>query len=249
MAFFQRTCVILVLLTFHSGLSWLSAQSLSVERTPEGIDISEESRKVLFYQIKPRSLNGEYERSHYIHPLFTLNGNVLTEDFPADHPHHHGIFWSWHQIIHNGSSIADGWTSENIQWEVVKSKVRNRKNCVILDNQVFWKSVISESEEAIVKERSVITVYPAETHFRMFDFEIHLVPLKDGLQIGGSEDAKGYGGFSWRIKLPSDIRFVGSEGEVIPQTNAVSAGGWLDAVGSFDGEEHPASGIAVLSHP
>ena len=26
------------------------------------------------------------------------DGQVLTEDFPADHLHHRGIFWAWHQV-------------------------------------------------------------------------------------------------------------------------------------------------------
>lgn len=230
----------------HKGV----AQSLSIARSPEGIEVSEGSFKVLFYQIRPKSQNGKYQRANYVHPLYSLHGEVLTEDFPDDHPHHHGIFWSWHQIIYRGESIADGWTSENISWEVVRSRPRVRRNTVDLDNRVIWRSVLEGGEPApIVREDSRITVHSTTPDYRIIDFDIRLVPLVERLQIGGSEDAKGYGGFSWRINLPDDIRFIAEGKEVVPQTTAVDAGPWLDFHGSLEGNGHPKSGIAVFSHP
>lgn len=226
------------------------AQSLSAVRSPEGIEVSEGSSKVLFYQIRPKSLNGKFERTNYVHPLYSLNGEVLTEDFPDDHPHHHGIFWSWHQIIYNNQQIADGWTSENISWEVVQSKSRNKKNTISLDNRVIWRSTLTEGQPVpIVQEDSRIIVHSATPDYRMIDFDIRLAPMVEGLKIGGSEDAKGYGGFSWRINLPDDIRFLGKEKEVEAQTTAVDAGPWLDFYGSLAGDGHPKSGVAVFSHP
>jgi len=37
-------------------------------------------------------------RSCYIHPVWGLHGEVLTDDFPKDHYHHHGVFWTWPYI-------------------------------------------------------------------------------------------------------------------------------------------------------
>ncbi len=37
-------------------------------------------------------------RACYIHPLWGLNGEVLTDDFPKDHYHHHGVFWAWPHV-------------------------------------------------------------------------------------------------------------------------------------------------------
>ena len=36
-----------------------------------------------------------YGRSGYIHPLLTPNGQRVTGDFAADHPHQHGIMFAW----------------------------------------------------------------------------------------------------------------------------------------------------------
>lgn len=39
------------------------------------------------YQLKT-GVDPRYTRSCYIHPLFSLDGQVLTDDFPKDHLHH-----------------------------------------------------------------------------------------------------------------------------------------------------------------
>jgi hypothetical protein len=58
----------------------------------------EKGEKVFFYQSEPKNHKGKYERLHYIHPLWAPDGAALTEDFPADHLHHRGVFWAWHQV-------------------------------------------------------------------------------------------------------------------------------------------------------
>ena len=38
-------------------------------------------------------------RSDYIHPLYGLNGEMLTRDWPnGGHPHHRAIFWAWPEV-------------------------------------------------------------------------------------------------------------------------------------------------------
>src|SRR5688572_21483736 len=76
----------------------LYSQNFVVTKSVEGFEILQQGKKVLFYQQQPKSLGGKYERAGYVHPLYSLKGEILTEDFPDDHPFHHGIFWAWHQI-------------------------------------------------------------------------------------------------------------------------------------------------------
>src|SRR5688572_6013094 len=109
-----------------------SAQGFSYKKSVEGIEISESNKPVLFLQTKPKSVNGKYERSGYVHPLYGLKGNVLTEDMPEDHPYHRGIFWAWHQVVVDGKNVADGWTSENIAFVPGKTQVtKSGKNIII----------------------------------------------------------------------------------------------------------------------
>ena len=68
-------------------------QHFTTIKSDEGIEISENHKKVLFYQVRPKSVDGKYERAGFIHPLYSFNEKILTEDMPNDHPYHHGIFW------------------------------------------------------------------------------------------------------------------------------------------------------------
>jgi hypothetical protein len=93
----------------------------------------------------------------------------------------------------------------------------------------------------IVEETTSITVHEAEESSRVIDFEISLLALADGIRIGGSDDEKGYGGFSPRIKLNDGQRFLSSKGQVEPAKKAIDAGPWIDIVDET-------SGLAMLSH-
>src|SRR5665213_3822322 len=56
----------------------LFGQHLSVNVSEEGVQIREDGKNVLFYQIRSKSMAGKYARAGYIHPLYGLNGEVLT---------------------------------------------------------------------------------------------------------------------------------------------------------------------------
>ncbi len=49
---------------------------------------------VLFYRTLAKTMDNTFSRADYVHPLWGPRGEVLTEEVPADHPHHRGIFWS-----------------------------------------------------------------------------------------------------------------------------------------------------------
>jgi hypothetical protein len=46
-----------------------------------------------------------YGRSGFIHPVFTPEGRVVTEAFPADHPHQHGLMFAWTTATYDGRKI------------------------------------------------------------------------------------------------------------------------------------------------
>lgn len=62
------------------------------------LTVMDERLPVLTYRFgeqPPTGLDAKQARSCYVHPLYSLDGDVLTADFPADHLHHHGLFWTW----------------------------------------------------------------------------------------------------------------------------------------------------------
>ncbi|MHA1232848.1 MAG: DUF6807 family protein, partial [Candidatus Helarchaeota archaeon] len=103
----------------------------------EGFLVLEKGHPVLFYRTVPKSLKGKFERTHYIHPLYSLDGEILTEDFPEDHPHHRSIFWAWHQIWIGSERIGDGWSLKNFIQEVDNIEIsQNDSSSVVLHTQV-----------------------------------------------------------------------------------------------------------------
>ena len=170
----------------------------SFEERGEGVGLFENGKAVFFYQKEPKSINGEYICNNYIHPLYALNGDTITEEFPADHPYHRGIFWSWHQLYINNQSIGDGWIMENISQEVVDIRYSTNKNSATLNLNVLWKSALFENGKAFINESTTIVVHQLKTGIRRIDLEISLKALVPGASIGGSDDEKGYGGIHSR---------------------------------------------------
>jgi len=225
---------------------------MKVVASEQGLEVLEGAEKILFYQLKAKNLEGKLERLNYIHPLYNLDGDIITEDFPADHLHHRGIFWAWHQLYIGDKSVGDGWALTDFSQEVVSSKVVELGSAsAAVKVVVLWKSPLwvdqSGVEKAFVKVSTIVRVHRAADDVRMIDFQISLLGLEEDMSIGGSENVKGYGGFSTRIKLKDGYNFVGQIGQVEPVTNQVAGGGWMDISGRY-GEDEKLSGIAILCH-
>jgi hypothetical protein len=226
--------------------------AMRVVKDPQGYWFSEGDTNVLFYQAERKALpDGQAARSNYFHPLYDLDGNILTEDFPKDHVHHRGIFWAWHQVRIDGKSVQDQWVNRDSFWMLQEARPESDARSASLALRVRWESPLFTDAQGkrrpFVEERSVTRVHRAEGAIRKIDFHQRLTALVDGVEIGGSEDAKGYGGFSYRVVMPPDIRFTGADGTVTPIENAVGASSWMDVTGSYGSAGR--SGVAVLTHP
>ncbi|MHC4500544.1 MAG: DUF6807 family protein [Planctomycetota bacterium] len=225
---------------------------IQIVEKDEGFLVTECEQNVMFYQRKPKSLDAKYTRANYVHPLYGLDGEVLTEDFPADHLHHRGIFWAWHQVHAGDKRVGDSWSLLDISWDVYDAKVLTvnaRSRALWL--QVFWKSPLwtdaSGEQKPFIDETTTITVHPAQGDIRKIDFEIRLLALEAGVRIGGARNERGYGGFSARIRLPEGIEFTAPAGPVEPRGTSVEAGPWLDFSGPFISDDR-ISGVAILCH-
>jgi len=226
--------------------------SVRIVETDQGFTFFEGDTKIMSYQRKNKSLNGGYSRCNYIHPLYGLDGETLSEDFPSDHLHHRGIFWAWHQIFVGNKRVGDGWILKDFSTEVADAQIKESDSSApALKLDVFWKSPLWINEQGqqkpFIRETTVIRAHPVCGDIRKIDFEIRLLALADEVRIGGAENDKGYGGFSTRIRLPKDIKFTAPSGNVIPTRTPVEAEPWLDFSGHFKDQGDP-SGLAILCH-
>ncbi len=224
-----------------------AGHAIEVSQETAGYLVREAGRPVLFYQLEPRSIDGSFERSNYVHPLYGLDGEILTEDFPKDHRHHRGVYWTWHQVLIGEIRAGDPWLAQRFSWQLEDARVLPAGNGLRLTHRWFSPDFAAGSEP-IAEEIAEVVVHPEASDIRFVDFDIRLAALQEDLRLGGSEDEKGYGGFSVRVRVLEDLRFTAASGGVIPQRLAMDVGDWVDFSAAFGGAG-TASGVAVFVHP
>lgn len=225
-----------------------AASGVSVVRQEEGWQFFEDGRPVMFYRTTAKDLNGKCARADYVHPLVGLDGQVITEDFPKDHLHHRGIFWTWHQLLIKGKSIGDAWECRDFVWDVQGVRVLEQgPDMAALQATVLWKSPLwKNGRKPMVRETVTLRLHRRERDCRMIDFTIALQALQPDTWLGGSDNVKGYGGFTARVATPDDTVFTSAIGPVQPKNTPVFGGPWMNLKGTLDGKAYA---VAILQHP
>ncbi|MBK1875909.1 DUF6807 family protein [Pelagicoccus mobilis] len=234
------------------NVSRVPRPGLDVRVEKGAVTVHENGQPVIRYNRDPVSRSdGTYTRAHYIHPLYAPDGTVMTDDMPKDHPHHRGIFWGWTQLVVDGEAIGDPWHLRGLSRHVEDVDVEVCENAARLACDVVWHTDLLDTESGgrdLVKEHAIITVNRMRGSTRRIDFEIQLQALQENVQIGGSRNTKGYGGFSVRIPLPEDLSFAGPSAEPeVDWTAPAVANPWVDFSASF--VEGKRSGVSIFTHP
>jgi hypothetical protein len=178
------------------------AQLTFIEDPAEGtLTVRDGKTAVLTYrygdQLKPE-VDPKYMQSCYIHPLFSLDGRMMTEDFPVDHFHHHGLFWVWPVVRTRGMSTSS--------WEPKLPRLRQRfvswlkrekaEGAFVLSLENVWEL---DGNEAIAEETVTIRVRRADRAGRAIDLELMIEAIDEPLELQGTPDQnKGYGGLCFR---------------------------------------------------
>jgi hypothetical protein len=224
---------------------------VSIHKVPEGFEFRDGDRRVMHYQRLQKSLAGKSPRANYVHPLFGLDGDQLTQDFPVDHIHHRGIFWAWHQIYVGDRPAGDSWENKGLQSVVRKARVVEQGPLfATLELIVDWtSSVITDkagNPTPIVEETTRIRLFHATANFQYVDFRIQLKPLVENVRIGGADNVKGYSGFTARIRPPREMTITDESGKISKDAVGTKSR-WADVSGQF-GTGADISGVAILSH-
>jgi len=57
------------------------------------------NERIFDFQLKPElpepGIRDAFKRAGYMHPVYTPAGRIVTDDYPSDHPHQHGIMFAW----------------------------------------------------------------------------------------------------------------------------------------------------------
>ena len=229
-----------------------SQDGVVIEPQAEGFEFRDHDRPVLFYQKIPRTMDGQFQRAGFVHPLRGLDGEVLTQVFPSDHRHHHGVFWAWHQLWIGDKRAGDPWITKDFLLVVQEAEiVAQGPLFATLEVRSHWTSpLVTDAvgeHKPIVEEITTIRLFHALEDTQYVDFTIRLKPLLPDVRIGGSENERGYSGFTVRVGPPDEMQIVDTGG-LLSEDAVGTYARWADVSGRFSTGD-AMSGIAILSHP
>ena len=201
----KRASILILLISLASvgymAMTDSSQITFSEDEAKGTLTLRDDHVEVLTYRFSDQLTPGvdpKYTRSCYIHPLYSLDGTVLTADFPQDHLHHHGVFWTW-PVVRTRGQNTQTWQPDTpslrqhfARW--LKREVKNGAAAISAEN--VWK--LDESE-TVAKETATLHVLPAEDAGRAIDLELVFEAVGGPLELQGTPDQnKGYGGLCIR---------------------------------------------------
>jgi len=230
--------------------------AVRVIRMGKKLKLLNADKTVLEYQTEPSDpppgIDSIFKRGGYIHPVLTPSGRLVTDDYPSNHKHHHGIWFPWTKTEFEGRS-PDFWNM---------GEGKGRVEFVSLDKT--WAGPVmggfearhrfvdltGEAPQAVLNERWEVRAYAVnakEKPYWMFD-------LVSSQQCASSSPLTllkfYYGGLGfrghWDWNGTNNTFYLTSEGETDRVKGNTTRARWCHISGMVDGER---AGIAILCHP
>jgi hypothetical protein len=214
----------------------------------KSLGLWEGDQPVLVYNhgiIEKAGVPADRARSTYVHPLYGLDGEVLTDDFPKDHYHHRGLFWAWPHVKSGGKEY-DLWMLKGVEQRFEKWLAREGgETQAVLSVQNGWFA----GDRKIMEETVTMRVQPVVGDARAIDMEFSWRPLEGPITLAGAE-GKSYGGLTLRFAPRTNTVIttpLGVDEKDLPMTHLA----WADLSAQFSGAPKP-SGAAIfvpVTHP
>ena len=183
-------------------------------------------------------------RGCYVHPLWGIDGEVLTDDFPIDHYHHHGLFWAWPKVTIDGKKY-DLWLGHGIKQQFV-AWMHKQAGPVsgVLGVENGW----FVGDKKVMTERVWLRSFKAGKDSRVLDVQLVLIPLDKPITLQGAA-GKGYGGLTVRYAVKDQKKAVITvPGGVEPNDIKNKPLEWCDMAYDFGGKGKP-SGATIFVSP
>ena len=236
------------------GTAPAPAGGMRVVRESGRLVVSRDGEEVIGFQTKPELPEGVkpvFARAGYIHPIYTPSGKLVSDDYPSDHYHHHGIWAAWTKTEFEGRhpdfwNVGDGtgridFVGVGRTWDgAVHGGFTSRQRYV---------DVKATPEKAALEEEWEVTVYRTVRGVKpyvVFDL-VSTQQTATGSPLKLEEYR--YGGLGvrghreWKDK--TKVFFLTSEGKDRANGNA-TRGRWCHIGGPVGGQ---LVGIATFDHP
>lgn len=218
--------------------SRICAQSPFVFREvgPASLELSERGKPVYVYhhgELKPEGVPPDRHRCCYIHPLYSPQGVIVTDDFPKDHYHHRGVFWAWPVVEIEGRRY-DLWLIRGIRHRFLRYLAQEAlADRARLEFETGW-FLDADPVNPVVREHVEVLAFPVRAGQRELRFTLELTATRPGIRISGQPDGKGYGGFNMRFAPRSQTVIVTDRGREAQDSDLVPHP-WAELSGQFQG--------------
>ncbi len=219
------------------------------------LQVTGEDGPIFIYHIRtempPEGTPEYYQRSGFIHPVYSPSGKILTDDFPVGHTHQHALFMAWVNTTFHGEKV-DFWNQQD-----QTGTVEHRRVLSIEEGPVFGRfrvehAYVSTEYGDALHETWTVTIYPMG-EFTLFDIRSDQVTATDEpLHLNEYH----YGGMAFRGSshwnaeddehFVSAMRVLTSEGDTDVQIANHTRPRWTAAYGIVD---ESIAGFAILDHP
>jgi hypothetical protein len=189
-----------------------------------------------------------YQRGGYLHPVRTPSGRIVTDDYPDDHRHQHGVMMAWTSAEFEGRK-TDFWNMGNSLGRVEAIGVDGVQSGPVFAHWVArhrYIDLTSGAPRPSIDERWNVRVY-AMDDVHIFDIDVQHaaatpVPLVLPEYHYGGMAVRGAAAFRGD---PANEVVVTSEGRDRATADNTRAR-WVHISGRVDGA---IAGIAMLGHP
>lgn len=219
------------------------------------LHITSDTRPVFDFRLQPElpepTIKPIFKRAGYIHPVFTPKGHIVTDDYPGDHRHQHGIMFAWTKTEFEGRH-PDFWNMGSGTAKVELDGIVNR-----------WDGPVHAGFTARLRHIDLSAPHPAAALNE--HWEVNVYQTRSGqkpysiFDIVSTQETAGnsplvlpeyrYGGMAVRghrdWKAKDKVTFLTSEGKNRIEGDDQRAR-WCHMGGRVDGES---AGIAMLGHP
>lgn len=237
-------------MTYLATFAMLCA-AFSLEDDGKSLTLLDGGSPVFVYNYEtvepPRLVPKQQRRSSYIHPLYGLDGEIMTQDFPFDHFHHRGVFWAW-PLCRIGDKPLDVWVTNSARqlhekW-IAREAAEDRAEIAMNNIWVY----LDAPEKPLIRETVRIIVHPVRDNRRAVDIDLTFENVSgETATFLGAED-KGYGGFCLRPDATrKPMQFTTASGPVSEDQLRFDTP-WAD-VSYAVRRDGPLSGVAFFQHP